>query len=114
MNDDLNTHIVLAQFFELVKVINAAHQGTEQLTNDNLASIRQLFDDVIFNILGLEPIAASTNNDLLEKVIGLILEERMQAKLRKDYEASDRIRNKLNEIGIEIKDTKNGSEWKIK
>ena len=38
----------------------------------------------------------------------------MQAKLRKDYEASDRIRNKLNEIGIEIKDTKNGSEWKIK
>ncbi|HOU97595.1 MAG TPA: cysteine--tRNA ligase [Bacteroidales bacterium] len=114
LNDDLNTPIVLAQFFELVKVINAAHQGTEQLTNDNLASIRQLFDDVIFNILGLEPIAASTNNDLLEKVIGLILEERMQAKLRKDYEASDRIRNKLNEIGIEIKDTKNGSEWKIK
>lgn len=114
LNDDLNTPIVLAQFFELVKIINAAQQGTEQLTNDNLASIKQLFDDVIFNILGLEPITVSTNNDLLEKVMGLILEERMQAKLRKDYETSDRIRNKLNEIGIEIKDTKNGSEWKIK
>ncbi|GAB4451063.1 MAG: cysteine--tRNA ligase [Bacteroidales bacterium] len=114
LNDDLNTPIVLAQFFELVKTINAANQGTEQLTKEDLASIKKLFDDVIFNILGLEPIAASTNNDLLEKVIGLILEERMQAKLRKDYEASDRIRNKLNEIGIEIKDTKNGSEWKIK
>lgn len=114
LNDDLNTPIVLAHFFDLVKIINAAVQGSELLTKEDLTSIKMLFDDVIFNILGLEPAATNTNNDLLEKVIELVLEERIQAKLRKDYESSDRIRNKLNEIGIEIKDTKNGSEWKIK
>lgn len=114
LNDDLNTPIVLSQFFELVKIINAAYQGTEQLDEKNIGTIKKMFDDVIFNILGLEPVAKASNNDMLEKIIGMVLEERIQAKLRKDYETSDRIRNKLNEIGIEIKDTKNGTEWKIK
>ena len=114
LNDDLNTPIVLAQFFDLVKIINAAIQTKEQLSEKDIDSIKKLYNDIIFNILGLEPITNSSNNDLLKKIIEVILEERTQAKFRKDYETSDRIRNKLNEIGIEIKDTKNGTEWKIK
>lgn len=114
LNDDLNTPIVLAQFFDLVKIINAAIQAKEQLSEKDIDSIKKLYNDIIFNILGLEPITNSSNNDLVEKIIAVILEERTQAKLRKDYETSDRIRNKLNEIGIEINDTKNGTEWKIK
>jgi len=114
LNDDLNTPIVLAHFFELVKTINAAYQGNEKLSQNDIDAIKQLYNDIIFTILGLEPIANESNNELLEKVITLILNERQQAKIRKDFETSDRIRNKLNEIGIEIKDTKNGTEWKIK
>ncbi|MGQ9847181.1 MAG: cysteine--tRNA ligase [Bacteroidales bacterium] len=114
LNDDLNTPIVLAQFFELVKIINAAILTKEQLSEKDLNLIKKLYNDIIFNILGLEPITNKSNNDLIEKILEVLLEERTQAKLRKDYETADRIRNKLNEIGIEIKDTKNGTEWKIK
>ncbi|NSW45783.1 MAG: cysteine--tRNA ligase [Bacteroidales bacterium] len=114
LNDDLNTPIVLAQFFEIVKIINSAYQENEHLSKDDIEAIQKLYNDIIFNILGLEPLAHQSNNELLEKVITIILDERQQAKLRKDFETSDRIRNKLNEIGIEIKDTKNGTEWKIK
>lgn len=115
LNDDLNTPIVLATFFELVKIINAAYLGNEPMSEQNIEDIRKLYNDIIFDILGLQPIESSSiNNEMLEKVMQVIIEERLLAKQRKDYETSDRIRNKLNEIGIEIKDTKNGSEWKIK
>lgn len=114
LNDDLNTPSVLSQFFDLVRIINGAYQGTEKLNENNIRDIKKLFDDVIFNILGLEPITSTSNNDILEKLLSIITEERTQAKIRKDFETSDRIRDKLNEIGIEIRDTKNGTEWKIK
>ncbi len=92
-----------------------AYLGNEPVSEQNIEDIRKLYNDIIFDILGLQPIeSSSTNNEMLEKVIQVIIEERLIAKQRKDYETSDRIRNKLNEIGIEIKDTKNGSEWKIK
>lgn len=113
LNDDLNTPKVLAYFFEMVKIINAAHQGIESLNNNDIATIKNLYHTFIFDILGLEPIANETNNDLLEKVMQILLEERTIARQRKDFETSDRIRDKLNQLGIEIKDTKNNTEWKI-
>ena len=113
LNDDLNTPIVLAQFFELVKIINSAYQQNEVLSKKNIEYIKNLYHIFIFEILGLEPINKEANNELLEKVIDILLNERIIAKEKKDYETSDRIRQKLNSIGIEIKDTKNGTEWKI-
>jgi cysteinyl-tRNA synthetase len=113
LNDDLNTPIVLAQFFELVKIINSAYQQNEVLSKKDIEYIKNLYHIFIFEILGLEPINKEANNELLEKVIDILLNERIIAKEKKDYETSDRIRQKLNSIGIEIKDTKNGTEWKI-
>ncbi len=113
LNDDLNTPKVLAHFFELVKIINAAYQGIEFLNDHDIATIKELYHTFIFDILGLEPVANKANNELLEKVMQILLEERMIARQRKDFETSDRIRDKLNQLGIEIKDTKNNTEWKI-
>lgn len=114
LNEDLNTPIVLAQFFELVKIINSAYQQNENLSEKNITYIKNLYQTFIFEILGVEPIENEiNNNDLLEKIIELLIQERTQAKQRKDFETSDRIRQKLNEIGVEIKDTKHGTEWKI-
>lgn len=113
LNDDLNTPKVLAYFFELVKIINGAYQGIESLNDHDIATVKELYHTFIFDILGLEPIASEANNELLEKVMQILLEERMIARQRKDFETSDRIRDKLNQIGIEIKDTKTNTEWKI-
>ncbi|MCX7862660.1 MAG: cysteine--tRNA ligase [Bacteroidales bacterium] len=113
LNDDLNTPKVLAIFFELVKIINGAYQEIESLSEQNIQFIKDLYHTFIFEILGLLPIESQQSTNLLEKVMQILLDERMIARHRKDFETSDRIRQKLNNIGIEIKDTKTHTEWKI-
>jgi cysteinyl-tRNA synthetase len=115
LNDDLNTPVVIAQLFEMVKIINNALQGTESLNQENIQFLKQIYNNMVVDILGLTPITPERgNNEMLNNVVQLLLEERQQAKLKKDFETGDRIRNKLTEMGIEIKDTKNGTEWKQK
>ncbi len=115
LNEDLNTPIVIAQFFELVKIINSVYQQNDSLSIKNIEYIKKLYQTFIFNILGLELVIneVNVNNELLTNIVELLLDERNLAKQKKDFETSDRIRQKLNEQGIEIKDTKNGTEWKI-
>ena len=48
-----------------------------------------------------------------KKAIDLLLNMRLEAKLNKDWATSDKIRNELTALGFEIKDTKDGFEWKI-
>ena len=43
----------------------------------------------------------------------MLLEQRMKAKANKDWATSDKIRNELTAIGFDIKDTKDGAEWKL-
>ncbi|MBI5539616.1 MAG: cysteine--tRNA ligase [Bacteroidia bacterium] len=114
LNDDLNTPIVIANLFELVKGINSALAGTEKFDKANIEAAKKLFDEFIFDILGLVAESSSAGNEILGNVVDLLLNERIQAKKRKDFEASDRIRNELTALGIEIKDTKEGFEWKLK
>jgi len=114
LNDDLNTPIVISNLFEAVKIINSAISGTEYFVQQNFTEIKNLFETFAFNILGLKQEASANNFETLNSVIELLLNERQIAKSRKDFETSDRIRNKLTEQGIEIKDKKDGFEWKIK
>lgn len=114
LNDDINTPIVIANLFELVKSINSALAGTEKFDKANIDAAKKLFDEFVFDILGLVAEISSSGNEILGNVVDLLLNERIQAKKRKDFEASDRIRNELTALGIEIKDTKDGFEWKLK
>ena len=56
----------------------------------------------------------STGNDAYKKAIDLLLNMRLEAKQNKDWATSDKIRNELTDLGFEIKDTKDGFEWKIR
>ena len=114
LNDDLNTPIVIANLFEAVKNINSAIAGSESFNVENIAECKKLFDDFVFNIMGLVAETSSSGNEILSNVVDLLLNERIEAKKRKDFAASDRIRNELTALGIEIKDTKEGFEWKLK
>ena len=110
MNDDFNTARVLANMFELVPIINAA--GHQQLGKPLQPNVVELlynsFSLYLKDILGLQPIK-KRDSKLVEALLDLLIEIRREARLRKDYATSDRIRQQLLQIGIQLKDEKDGS-----
>ncbi|MBQ8422813.1 MAG: cysteine--tRNA ligase [Coprobacter sp.] len=116
MNDDLNTPIVISHLFDGVRVINTILAGNATINADDLAELRDTFSTFMFDILGLRLENAETTGtaEPFEKAVEFLLEMRREAKARKDWATSDLIRDKLGEIGFELKDTKEGTEWKLK
>jgi cysteinyl-tRNA synthetase len=112
LDDDLNSPILLSHLFEGVKQINSIADGSEKIDSANLESLKELYNTFVFEILGLKDEksgAADTKltDDLMKIIIGL----RQDAKNKKEFEVSDNIRKALNNIGITIKDKKDGAEW---
>jgi cysteinyl-tRNA synthetase len=114
MNDDLNTPIVLSYLFDLVKIINSVNEGKQDLSIDDINKIKALTHKYVINIFGLSNITQETNSDSIDGLMKLILEIRNTSKINKNWERADKIRNTLNELGIQIKDTKDGATWNYK
>ena len=117
MNDDLNTPIVISHLFDGVRAINTVLAGHATISEADLCELKETFSTFMFDILGLRLDAAEAGGAALEpfeKAVDLLLEVRREAKSRKDWATSDLIRDRLSAIGFEIKDTKEGTEWKIK
>ena len=115
INDDMNTPIVIANLFDGAKMINNLVAGNNTITADDLQLLKDTFHLFCFDILGLKAMAGSSDGreEAYGKVVDMLLEQRVKAKQNKDWETSDYIRNKLTELGFEIKDTKDGCEWKL-
>ena len=115
MNDDLNTPIVIAHLFEVVKLINQVNDSKEKLTQEDIDFLKSFMHTFIFELLGMRDEKASNGND---KVIGYLMETiltiRQDAKKNKDYATADKIRDELTKLGIVIKDTKDGAKWSLK
>ena len=116
MNDDLSTPIVISHLFDGVRIINTVLAGNATLSQADLDELRETMRMFMFDILGLvENTQADNNgNEAYAKAVDLLLEMRREAKARKDWATSDLIRDRLSEIGFELKDTKEGTEWKLK
>ncbi len=113
-DDDMNTPILIAHLFDGVKMINSVNSGDETINKDDLAFMRKLYNDVVFEILGLKnEEGASSDDEKLSDVIELLLKLRTDAKKNKDFATSDKIRDELKELGIAVKDTREGSSWEI-
>ena len=110
MNDDLNTAIVISHLFEVVRIVNSVYAGTEQLTAKDIEAVKQLFDDFAFGILGLKNENKGEGTDV-EGLMQIIIDLRADVRARKDFAASDKIRDALAKLGIRIKDEKNGASW---
>jgi cysteinyl-tRNA synthetase len=111
MNDDFNTAKVLANIFELVPVINSIKDGIIKQTAISKATLQLLqtyFKNYLEHILGLKN-EMQQDNGKLNGVLQLLIEMRKEAKLRKDYATSDKIRNQLLALGIVLKDEKDGA-----
>jgi cysteinyl-tRNA synthetase len=115
LNDDLNSPILIATLFEGVKMINSIADGKAFVSESDLAELKNLFHVFAFDILGLQHEEKnSADDESLNDVVDLLLNLRIEAKKKKDFETADQIRNKLQDLGFEIKDTKDGFEWKKK
>ena len=120
MDDDLNTPIVIAHLFEACRLINQVNDGKATATADDIKELKKLFDIFLIDILGIRTDilgnGASSGEALkpFEDAVGLLLDIRAKAKASKDWATSDLIRNRLSEIGFDIKDTKDGYEWSLK
>lgn len=112
LNDDLSTPQVIATLFEAVKWINEIVSNRSKIDNDDLKILKTTFKTFVFEILGFVP-EKSENNHTLDGVMDLVLEIRNTAKTNKDWETADKIRDRLKESGIEIKDDKNGSTYRV-
>jgi cysteinyl-tRNA synthetase len=116
MNDDFGSPRVIANMFELAPVINSLKDGliaNNAISSKTLSYLKERFTTFLENIFGLKNIDEA-NNELLAPVMQLLLDIRKEAKSKKDFATSDKIRNQLVEMGIVIKDEKDGNtSWGI-
>ncbi len=116
MNDDFNTAKVLANMFEIVPFINSLKDGLIKVGAISLATFELLSTQMkiyIEDILGLKSNTEANNEKLLD-VMNLLIDIRKEAKEKRDFTTSDKIRNQLAVIGIQVKDEKDGSvSWSV-
>ncbi|HQV06620.1 MAG TPA: cysteine--tRNA ligase, partial [Chitinophagaceae bacterium] len=116
MNDDFNTAKVLANLFDIVPIINSMYDQTipvAALSKKTFDFLQKNMKEWMENILGLTSFS-DEDNDKLQGVMQLLIDIRKEAKSKKDFVTSDKIRNKLQELGITLKDEKGGDmSWQI-
>jgi cysteinyl-tRNA synthetase len=110
MDDDLNTAKVLANMFELASVINSIkdkHISNDALNATTVTLLQQQLKLYVEDILGLTNERAGDDGKL-DGVLQLLIDIRKEAKGRKDFVTSDKIRNELDALGVQLKDEKDG------
>jgi cysteinyl-tRNA synthetase len=114
MNDDFNTPKVIANLFDLVSIINTIDQNNNWnvLFSTTLLKLQKTFESFIENIFGLQD-KNQGDDQLSEDLIRMLIEIRNSAKENKNYEISDKIRDQLVNLGVTIKDGKNGTTFNI-
>ncbi len=116
MNDDFNTARVLASMFELVPVINSLKDKTialSSLSEETLKLMQTKFKNYLEDVFGLK---SATEADIkkMKGVMELLIDIRKEAKNKKDFATSDKIRNQLTQLGINLKDEKGGEmSWSV-
>jgi cysteinyl-tRNA synthetase len=116
MNDDLNTPVVISHLFEAGRAINSVYDGKATISAADLKELQEVFDLFIADILGLRDDAQGGNakaEAAYHAAVDMLLRMRMEAKANKDWAKADQIRNELTALGFEIKDRKDGFEWKL-
>ncbi|MCS6934619.1 MAG: cysteine--tRNA ligase [Chitinophagales bacterium] len=110
MNDDFNTPVALAELFEGVRHIYAIHEGRDTLTAADKEQLQKLYNEMVFDVLGLKP-EKNSDDTLVTGLMQLILDIRSEVRSKKDYATSDKIRDALAKLGIQVKDGKEGTTW---
>ena len=114
MNDDFNTPMLIAKLFEACKFIQGIQEGKESISSEDLNLLQNKIQEFTTDVLGVQfesSKASQENTALISPLVEMLLEERNLARDNKDYQKSDEIRDKLKQLGIEIKDSKEGTSF---
>lgn len=109
MNDDFNSPVLIAELFEAVRIINSVHDTKAGISQTGIDDLRSLIHDFVYNVLGLKEETGQTDD--LTGLMDFIIKLRIEAKTNKDYTLSDKIRIGLEQIGLQLKDSKDGTTW---
>jgi cysteinyl-tRNA synthetase len=116
MNDDFSTARVLANMFEIVPVINSIKDKNIPEDSLSVATVQYLQQQMklyVEDIFGLKSETAG-ERDKLKGVMKVLIDLRKEARAKKDWATSDKIRNQLAELGIQLKDEKTGEmSWSV-
>lgn len=110
MNDDFNTPVAIAGLFETARIINSVNDGKDTISSSDKENLQKFLTDVIVDVLGLKE-ESSGNSDKVDGLMSLILELRKDVRAKKDFATSDKIRDELLKVGIQVKDGKDGVSW---
>ena len=113
MNDDFNTPVLIAQLFDAVKQINLIKEGKQELNAEDLKTLHNFFKGFTFDVLGLLDQAEETSVSKVPELVELLIELRAKARDNKDFATSDQIRDQLAALGIQLKDSKEGTSFTI-
>jgi cysteinyl-tRNA synthetase len=114
MNDDFNTPILIAHLFDAVKHINLIKEDQETITETDRSSLEQAMKAFVYDVLGVEnQTLAKDDSNALSGVMDLLIQIRNEARANKDFATSDKIRDELGALGIQLKDGKDGTSFSI-
>ncbi len=112
LNDDFNTPILIAELFSAVKFINQVKDGKASVTKEDLEFLIEKMNTFVFDILGLTNDAISSDNtNTLSNTVDVLIKLRAEARANKDFALSDKIRDELLAVGIQLKDGKDGTSF---
>jgi len=113
MNDDFNTPVLLSHLFEGVKFINQIKEDKASITAEDLVIFATTMNAFVFDVLGLLNDVKEQTSDKIDGVVALLIKLRKEARENKDWGLSDQIRDELIELGIQLKDGKEGTTFSI-
>lgn len=113
MGDDFNTPICISVLFDAVKLVNNIQDGRIAISATQKQALKTFMHSYFFDVLGLQLDTASSNesNDDTGAMLDLLVELRSEAKSNQDWGTADSIRKALGNMGVTIKDGKEGSTW---
>ncbi len=115
MNDDFNSPLLIAQLFDAVKFINAVVADTAQINKSDWEKLNHKMQVFLQDVLGLQTsdAQASDSSEALEGTVKLLIDIRKEARDNKDFATSDKIRDQLLALGIQLKDGKDGTSFTV-
>ena len=117
MNDDFNSPVLIAKLFDAVKLINTVNDNKDTITKEDLRILKETLNAFVFDVLGLENTNSNTatdsSSDKLSGTLELLIQLRAEARANKDFATSDKIRDELAKLDIELKDGKDGTVFNL-
>lgn len=112
--DDFNTAVLIAHLFDGVRIINSVKEGNEELSLEDIQLLKSTIKYYLIDILGIQPEQNLKNNFSLDGLMKIIIDIRNNARTKKDFATSDKIRDELLKINFYLKDESESTTWHYK